>query len=482
MPTYEASYPPNLYHPARPRSEQYQLWPFKGPLSVSVSKWINAVTAMVVVWLHVLYWGERTVYSSAIDACDWSRWENWPEGASPERVVLVADPQLVDPHTYPGRNFVFLGLTEYYVDKYMHRTWGYLESMLDSDATIFLGDLFDGGREWDHDVWVDEFKRFQKIFPVKEGKLTLFETAGNHDIGLGDTIVVDALQRFTAYFGEPNRQIVIGNHSIVILDTDSMMNTNNEEIYGPPRAFFDDIVRKSHTDPFPLVLLTHIPLYRPPDSPCGPKREGNPSIPIAKGYQYQNVLNSDLSDEILHKLHPVAVFSGDDHDACRHVHEYAQGRHTTVEYTVKTFSIAMGVSYPAFEMISLWNPRDGTTDRPTLQARLCMLPSQFDIFKFYFKILIVTFVVEYAAAYKAWRARKKYGTPGLDVLGSEKKWGGSVYTNYYTVMSRKIWSNKWAIRIWGRPATFKNEFMVRMSKVASVVCVIYMWLLFRNVV
>ncbi|KAK9325982.1 Metallo-dependent phosphatase-like protein [Lipomyces orientalis] len=496
MPTYEASYPPNLYHASRPKANrrrpQFQI-PFVRIGNVNLGhvfkKLFTLVNIVRLLWVYVLVWGERQVFERAIRSCQWESWEHWPEGATPERMVLIADPQLVDDNTYPGRNSLFLGLTEFYVDTYMHRAWQYVETVLSSDATIFLGDLFDGGRRWGQEEWVAEYRRFLRVFPIHSGKLTLCEVAGNHDIGLGDDIVVDALRRFTAYFGEPNREIEIGNHSVVILDTDSMMNTNNEEIYGPPRTFFDALVKRAGESSLPRIVLSHIPFYRPPDTSCGPKREGKPSLPISRGYQYQTALNPDLSLEILEKLHPVAIFSGDDHDSCRHIHSYGDGARATVEFTVKTFSIAMGVSYPAFEMVSLWNPGESEkSGQATFQTKLCMLPSQFDIFRQYFKVLVLTVALMLVGAARSWRVSKKYGKPGLDYLGSDKDKADRVYRTYPTVLKvalaygQRIKRDKWVLWAMGRPSTLKREFMERMVRVGVVAGGVYLWLLFRPVV
>ena len=43
-----------------------------------------------------------------------------------------------------------------------------IHSVLAPDTTIFLGDLFDGGRYWDDKQWIDEYKRFTKIFPKNQ--------------------------------------------------------------------------------------------------------------------------------------------------------------------------------------------------------------------------------------------------------------------------------------------------------------------------
>lgn len=38
---------------------------------------LTVVLLLQVVWIYTLYWGERSVYSNAIEACDWRYWEQW---------------------------------------------------------------------------------------------------------------------------------------------------------------------------------------------------------------------------------------------------------------------------------------------------------------------------------------------------------------------------------------------------------------------
>ncbi|KAK9474508.1 Metallo-dependent phosphatase-like protein [Dipodascopsis tothii] len=368
---------------------------------------------MRVLWAAVFWYGEGRATRAAVARCAWPRWERWPAGAAPARVLLVADPQLVDDHTYPGRPARLMRLTEFFVDRYMRRAWRAMAAGLPSDAVVFLGDLFDGGREWPHDQWLAEYRRFARVFPpaAVAGRTVVYSVAGNHDIGLGDTVVRPALDRFRAYYGEPSVAFDVGNHTLVALDTDSLMNTNDEGVYGPPRALLDQLAEQralgDHRAARPRVLLTHIPLYRLPDTACGPKRESRSAIRIARGHQYQNVVDPGLSEEVLAKIQPVAVFSGDDHDAClvHHTFDGGAGAVSVPEYTVKSLSIAMGIQYPAFEMLSLHapSPAGATLDPGTAQAHLCGLPSQFDLFRLYGQVAVLTVA---AAVYAVWRRRR----------------------------------------------------------------------------
>jgi hypothetical protein len=172
----------------------------------------------------------------------------------------------------------------------------------------------------------------------------------------------------------------------------------------------------------PTVLLSHVPLYRPPGTPCGPLREKWPpskvagqtetlqsddanALRIAAGYQYQNVLHPEVSEDILRKVGGVEhIFSGDDHDYCDILHQgISSGERGAREITVKSISWAMGVREPGFLMISLWNPIDehgaklpvsqSPLSKSTLQSHLCLLPNQLTIFIRYGVFLAITLLM-----------------------------------------------------------------------------------------
>lgn len=200
-------------------------------------------------------------------------------------MVLVADPQLVDPHTYPGRPWPLSAITRYHTDYYMRKSFILVQTHLDPTTVFFLGDLFDGGREWmppgiansdprwrtyGEDFWVKEYKRFGNIFFNEwlrrgfEGQRTdihrkiLAGLPGNHDLGLGNGIRLPVRKRFNAFLGEGNQIDVIGNHTFVSLDTVSLSakgqpdpatgrqgavdgDGSNRDIWGPVDAFLATI-------------------------------------------------------------------------------------------------------------------------------------------------------------------------------------------------------------------------------------------------
>jgi ethanolamine phosphate phosphodiesterase len=475
-------------------------------------------TLVALVWLVAVWWGERGIFHSAVAQCDWSNWERWVETAEPHHVLLVADPQLVDPHTYPDRPWPLSSLTILYTDLYLKRAYYNLQHALVPDSTLFLGDLFDGGREWGvakykskdqiyqkygQDFWKNEYYRFSGIFfrswakqpkfstTMPYGRKILASVPGNHDLGFASGIEPVVKNRFDAYFGPLNRVDVLGNHSFVSLDTVSLSAmdqvdpetgahgggdataaaTASSHLWRPVEDFLsaakvlrhkavqhewrslinaphvnifqpevvaldaasdgDSIVKvktaEVPTSQFPSIVLSHVPLFRAADTPCGPQREGRPSISLSKGYQYQNVLTPLISADIIKHLTPeevIHIYSGDDHDFCEVAHVEYTG--AIKEITVKSMSWAMGIRKPGVQLLSLWNPidiarmqqealdsltsaPDGptrlSTPKDTLQNRLCLLPDQLAVFLNYAKLFAFTMFVLGIAAFR---------TPPLD--------------------------------------------------------------------
>lgn len=361
-------------------------------------------------------------------------------------MALIADPQLVDPHTYPRRGLA-LAATMFYSDLYLKKSYALLNDILLPESTVFLGDLLDGGREWstglpswsshtaddrtdgredwgrfNNGYWENEFFRFNKIFPQYPGRRSIRSLPGNHDLGFGNGINEGVVHRFRTFFGDTSSIHTLGNHTFVLVDSVSLENTENPKIYGPAKKFLDEFTSTipsprnilseprpfpSEMDggsslppaeaplaPLPKILLSHVPLYRPWDTPCGPLREGTAqSLSLRGGFQYQNVLQYETSADIMKKVQPIIVFSGDDHDYCEILHAGATGM--VKEITVKSFSPNMGVRRPGFLLLSLWNTvvegmAEGGQDMSTVQTKLCLLPDQIGVWLSYLFLFSVT--------------------------------------------------------------------------------------------
>ncbi|KAF3390809.1 hypothetical protein DPV78_011069 [Talaromyces pinophilus] len=453
---------------------------------------------LAVLWIFTLWWGERTVFRDQVSQCYWNSWEKWPADATPHHVVFIADPQLVDPHTYPGRPWPLSTLTVKFTDQYLRRSFSLIEQYLNPDSILFLGDLFDGGREWStltsespeqqyrkygDTFWLKEHNRFSRIFfnqwnkggsPAtgeRRGRKLIASLPGNHDLGFGSGVQLPVRRRFQGYFGRGNRVDIIGNHTFVSVDSVSLSAMDqpdpetgstgngagdghqpNQAIWGPTEEWLKGVknmkarleteelrslrnqsegfkllqgLHEASTDTvlqrasiesqgFPTILLTHVPLFRKPATPCGPLREHYPpssvdplpeedednALKISGGYQYQNVLTPTISNEIMSRIGPEVshIYSGDDHDYCEVTHREFSG--SPKEITVKSLSWAMGVRRPGFLMTTLWNPIDPNSGKaldetwqPTIQNHLCLLPDQLSIFIYYGMIFFVTIVI-----------------------------------------------------------------------------------------
>ncbi|KAL6716028.1 hypothetical protein ACLMJK_006990 [Lecanora helva] len=243
---------------------------------------------LIIVWCVTLWWGEEATFSRKVADCTWDRWENWPPTSSPHRVVLVADPQLVDPHTYPGRPWPLSTLTIWYTDLYIRKSFQQIQEKLSPDSVFFLGDLFDGGREWsttsgnnderespgkrwrkyDTRYWLKEYRRFNRIFfdpwlrrrgqegKQQPGRKLIAGLPGNHDLGLGGGIRIPVRKRFQAYFGNGNRFDIVGNHSFVSLDTVSLSAKGQPIEIGGRQGITDQVHSQEVWSPVDQFLHT----------------------------------------------------------------------------------------------------------------------------------------------------------------------------------------------------------------------------------
>jgi hypothetical protein len=323
---------------------------------------------------------------------------------------------------------------------------------------------------------MNEYRRFGDIFfkhwgdagmearPGQPGRKLISSLPGNHDLGFARGVQIPVRDRFNAYFGDGNRIDVIANHTFVSIDSVSLSALGLEPpqqveaIWKPTKDFLEnakklkrrliqrelraqqglklypgmphhaieqgDLAKSElpHANDditeFPTILLTHVPLYRAPGTPCGPLREhwpptappaGQPplehddrnAIAVRGGYQYQNVLNREITADIAEKVGDIRyAFSGDDHDYCELVHKaYASAGGGIREITVKSISWAMGVRLPGVVLLSLWNPvdehgnpRNGDASK-TVQTKLCLLPDQIGTFLRYGMLFGITFTL-----------------------------------------------------------------------------------------
>lgn len=377
------------------------------------------VLALAAAFSLQFVWFEWMVPSRTANACEWTN----VNSTSQTNVLLVADPQLIDNHTYPGRSAPLLKLLQHTVDKYVAQNYKAMVESLQPDYIFFLGDYLDNGRlaldaYFDHEV-----RRFWRIFdrwPAKyEHRKNWFTNVpGNHDIGFGNGVKEHLRQRFEAVFGESNVVVEAGGVDFVILDTPlysaenglnepsrkfvaGLKDANGEVVARDLEALADSTSVQSSGDSAtsqttelvdsslaaalmspdyqtgestshrrPRILLSHVPLYRDTSKlKCGPLRESSVFLQN-KGYQYQLSLLPHISEEILESVRPVVAFSGDDHDYCDVTHPLTNTR----EITVKSISMAMGIWRPAVQLLSFDTSQSSSPDQLAYDTHVCYLP------------------------------------------------------------------------------------------------------------
>ena len=320
---------------------------------------------LILIWICVFYFQERLVPYLTIKKCGWPILEDEPFST---KVLLVADPQLIDNHTYPSRNQMLLGLSKHTVDTYLKKNYQTIIRQLQPGYVVFLGDYLDNGRSSSDKYYERELRRFKRIFYSKFSKTYkynekfLVNTPGNHDIGFGDGVKLDSRQRFSTSFAPPNKIHTIEGVEFISLDTLSLSSTK-PEINSESQAFLELFEKSSN----PRILLSHVPLYRDKSLSCGPLREGVFNGD-ALGYQYKSTISSDITSRILEKIKPNLIFTGDDHDYCDIIHRETNSR----EIMVKSISMAMGIKYPAVQLLTFSN-----SNKFSYSTGMCYLPTPY---------------------------------------------------------------------------------------------------------
>ncbi|KAI0093183.1 Metallo-dependent phosphatase-like protein [Irpex rosettiformis] len=383
---------------------------------------LDLVNVLRVLWVVAIVWYELAVFSYQVSKCPWPRVPRTDSQTYPTpetHVLLVADPQVLDHRSYPDRPPWLMWLSQWIVDFNMRKSW-WATKQLHPDAIIFLGDMMDGGRyAMSDDEYESYLRRTKGIFSTSPSIPELY-IPGNHDVGIGvsDEWSARARDRWLSHFGPLQQLVEIANHTFVMLDAPGLVeeerqrkisglsfanwaavNPNGSIAYAQYAA---DMARSRNQ---PTVLLTHIPLFRPRGTSCGPLREHG-TIRDGSGYGYENTLDPLTSEWILKGIRPSVIFSGDDHDYCEVYHTLPPSdrandlkQNTVKEISVKSFSIAMGIHRPGFQLLSLIPPSSpsSSSSGPTFVDAPCFLPYQISTYVFVygplaaFSILVLLF-------------------------------------------------------------------------------------------
>ncbi|KAK9726819.1 hypothetical protein RND81_05G239200 [Saponaria officinalis] len=317
------------------------------------------------------------------------------------KVAVVTDPQLMDRTSLPlAPKSLALEIVQFYTDLYMRRA--FLSSIMpfEPDAILFLGDYFDGGPMLSNEDWQESLSRFKHIFDVgKKGRtkdVPVYYLSGNHDIGYAwhANHKPEVIERYESQFGRRNYRFSIGEVDFVAIDSQTVDGTADD--IQTTRTW--DFVKNLTTDvgARSRVLLTHMPLYRPDWTSCGPHRSSeiiNQRIlrsPYDQRIRYQNYVSDKSSSRLLDLVKPGLVLSGHDHDQCTVTHKTEYG--SAKEHTVGTISWQQGNWYPSFMLLSVRNftLTDKSSSDPEILVRLCFLPIQLFIYMWYIALFVIT--------------------------------------------------------------------------------------------
>ncbi|KAH9942328.1 Metallo-dependent phosphatase [Epithele typhae] len=420
-------------------------------------------------WLLLVAWYELGTFYHHTAVCPWPDQLFIKPEDSPTHVLVVADPQILDMRSYPDRPPWLQTLTQLMVDLYIRKSWRAVLRRR-PDAIVFLGDMMDNGRlamsDQEYEAYV---RRFRSIFAA-DSSVPMHYLPGNHDIGLGVSsekyrFDENALQRYKSHFGPLNQRVSIANHTVWMIDAPGLVDEDRERLIArksftewaearPDRtiAFVQSYVQDSAVDRTGTILFTHVPLSRPEMSPCGPLREGR-TLRQGRGLGYQNLLLPEASQFLLQSIRPSVVFSGDDHDYCEYEHTYTGSKLPAVpEITVKSFSMAMGIRKPGYQLLSLIPPKQYQSG-PSFAHQPCLLPNQLSIYlSVYVPFIVITLLALLVSNFRRVSSPPRSVTsPTQDTVNFDLPPPSAWRTKGFP---RQAWSKTWTIAIGGRPRNF----------------------------
>ncbi|GAY51131.1 hypothetical protein CUMW_131970 [Citrus unshiu] len=381
-------------------------------------------------WTITLLYGEMFAFwIPTLRSCSWPSSSSMDGVDGYDKVAVITDPQIMDKTSLhlPPKSLA-LEVAQFFTDLYMRRAFFASILPFKPDVILFLGDHFDGGPYLSDEEWQESLNRFKHIFGLKSQArfrdIRVHFLPGNHDNGYAALLShkPEIVRRYEKEFGKRNYRFTVGKVEFIVVDAQTLDGYPE----GNLAAATWDFVKNVSIDfqLLPRVLLTHIPLYRRDETPCGPHRSSpiiNQRI-VRTGHSqeilYQNYITEESSNRLLDLIKPircmvyfifkktktngagvkirdgplVLVLSGHDHDQCTVSHESNQEH--IKEHTVGTISWQQGNLYPSFMLLSASNSAllNMSNLEEAVLTRLCFLPMQTHIYIGYLLLFIVTLV------------------------------------------------------------------------------------------
>ncbi|KAF5370828.1 hypothetical protein D9758_001955 [Tetrapyrgos nigripes] len=344
-----------------------------------VSSWLCSRAVVINIFrifgVLVLLWGELGIYHWKISSCKWPD-SGLSSSSHITHVLLVSDTQVQRPSIFRDEHSWSGILKQLIYDVNLKKSW-HATKRLQPKVVFFLGDLLASGRTATSETeYIQYMEKFIHSFPIDSDTLAYY-TPGNEDVGMGlARPTVNVRQLFSDRFGPFNQEVKIHNHTFVLLDAPGLVDedyqrssvgTGYNEL-NAVRGGAVDFVKKLVPGQDPVILLSHIPLYRKGSASCGPLREkGN--IHKGVGHGYQNMLGKETTQFLLDTIHPTMIFSGDNRDYC--ALEINTPEVTVPEITIKSFSKIRHIKHPGFQLLSLG---DTLHSQKSFATQPCLLP------------------------------------------------------------------------------------------------------------
>lgn len=164
--------------------------------------------------------------------------------------------------------------------------------------------------------------------------------------------------------------------------------------------------------------MTHVPLWRPENSDCGPRRR-HPPLRNLYGYQYQSniyliidMIQFGIAKRVVDIVKPRLIISGDDHDSC--IYNHTAYGYPVKEHSIPTFSWLQGNIYPAFGMLALRDMFSPGSDNQDLSLEECALPPQMLVYFWYIFSGIVCIIGVIVYSRLSYKKRFQYERVGLN--------------------------------------------------------------------
>ena len=274
--------------------------------------------------------------------------------ATPPPVLVMADPHLLGMRRS--------ALDRAWVDWQLRRSVEAATKRHAPSLAILLGDALDEGAQIHRFIragrsavaakreWRAAARRFRAAWSslrrahVAEGTGTvpLVAVVGNHDAGEGAEHTVASLQRFERSFGRA--QAIEMHDGVAFVRINALALAPRAPAAARDAAWEWLAATSASTAPLPVVLLSHLPLFRPDDRACGAaralERDGvaarwfatralRADVTIARPSEALNegvdVLTAAATARLLLLFRPAAVLSGHTHAVCYREHSVAGG-------------------------------------------------------------------------------------------------------------------------------------------------------------